>query len=298
MNSRVQATPRVAMDVIARSDVGKVRTENEDAFVIADLSVAPPSVGALVGASFEVGPRGVLLAVSDGMGGAQAGEVASALALQSLRCGLSMIEARSAEEALVECVEGANRTVFRAANAAGRKGMGATITAVLVFGERAYVAEVGDSRAYVLRGDRLVQLTHDQSCVQLLLDQGALTRAQADDFKYRNIIMQAIGAKPDVMVALNRFTLRQGDRLLLCSDGLTGKLSEREIESIVGTAVSLQAACAGLIDLANARGGEDNVTVVLAAVGGEGLKPLSDDDRISLDVVKAFDPEARSSTTA
>jgi serine/threonine protein phosphatase PrpC len=293
MNTPTQPSPLVTLNVCGRSDIGKVRSENEDAFVIADLMLPEPLNGKLLAASFEVGPRGILLAVSDGMGGAQAGGVASALAIQALRGQLGTIEASSAEEALIACVEEANRTVWKAASAAGRNGMGATITAVLVIGQRAYVAEVGDSRAYLVRGDRIVQLTHDQSCVQLLLDQGALTREQGENFRFRNIIMQAIGTKPDVKVALNRFTLRQGDKLLLCSDGLTGKLAEREIANVVLTAVSLEAACAGLVDLANARGGEDNVTVVLAEVGGDGLPARRGDERISLDVVQMYEPDAR-----
>ncbi len=280
------------MTVFGLSDVGRVRQQNEDAFVVADLMQSSRIHEMSAPASLEVGRRGILLAVSDGMGGAEAGEVASALTLHALRGGLRAVEGSSAEEALVACVEGANRSVWNAASAPERKGMGATITAVLVFGHRAYVAEVGDSRAYVLRGNKLVQLTHDQSYVQLLLDKGALTREQADKFEYRNVILQAIGIQADVVVALSRFTLRQGDKLLLCSDGLTGKLDHAEICSVVATAVSLEAACRGLVDLANSRGGEDNVTVVLAEVGGEGLAASTHDDRVSLEIVKAFDGAA------
>jgi serine/threonine protein phosphatase PrpC len=289
MNHPNPPAARVAMKVFGRSDVGRVRDENQDAFVIADLMQSDPIHEMPVATSLEAGPRGILLAVSDGMGGRQAGEVASALTLHALRRGLSTVTANSAEEALVACVERANTKVWDAASADNRQGMGATITAVLVHGQRAYVAEVGDSRAYVVRGRRLVQLTHDQSCVQLLLDKGTLTREEAENFPYRNIILQAIGAKPSVVVALNRFTLRQGDRLLLCSDGLTGKLDERELLSVVSSAGSLEAACGGLINLANARGGEDNVTVVLAELGGEGLPALTGSDRISLETVQAFE---------
>jgi serine/threonine protein phosphatase PrpC len=284
--------PTVTLNVFGLSDVGKVRKQNEDAFVVADLMQSSRIHEMPAATTLEVGRRGILLAVSDGMGGAEAGEVASALTLHALRGGLRAVEASTAEEALVACVEGANRSVWNAGRDPERRGMGATITAVLLYGRRAYVAEVGDSRAYVLRGRKLVQLTHDQSYVQLMLDKGALTHEQADKFEYRNVILQAIGIQPDVVVALNRFTLRRGDKLLLCSDGLTGKLTPAEICSVVATAVSLEAACRGLVDLANSRGGEDNVTVVLAEVDGEGLPALTGDDRVSLEVVKAFDGEA------
>lgn len=297
MNTLEQPAPRVGMSVVGRSDVGRVRTSNEDAFLIADLSAAAPVAGTLLSATFEVGARGVLLAVADGMGGAQAGEVASALALRALRTGLSTIEARSAEAALVSCVEAANRAVWGASAFEGRDGMGATMTAVLIYGQRAYVAEVGDSRAYVLRGRRLVQLTHDQSFVQLLVDQGAITAAEAAESPQRNVVTQAIGTSPEVSVALSRFTLRRGDRLLLCSDGLTGHVGGRELESIVSTAGSLDAACDGLIELANARGGEDNVTVLVAEIGGDGVPAPGPDDRVSLDVVTAYDPAAASAQT-
>jgi serine/threonine protein phosphatase PrpC len=166
--------------------------------------------------------------------------------------------------------------------------MGATLTVVLLHEKRAYIAEVGDSRAYVLRGRQLIQLTRDQSCVQLLLDAGTLTREEAETFEYKNVILQAIGTKPSVVVALTRFTLRQGDRILLCSVGLSGKVKDDEMRDIIAAAPSVDAACAQLVDLANAHGGEDNITVVLAQMGGEGLPALTGEERVSLETVQAF----------
>ena len=278
----------VRLGVFGRTDVGKVRAGNEDAFVIADLGVSSPIHDMARPIALEVGSSGVLLAVSDGMGGAQAGEVASALALHSLRRGMSAGAGGSAEAALQASVEKANQKVWDASTAAGRKGMGATLTAVLIHGNRAYVAEVGDSRAYVLRGSLFVQLSHDQSAVQLMLDAGTLTREEAETFPYKNVILQAIGTKPSVVVALNRFTLRRGDRILLCSDGLSGPVKDDEMQSIVAAASTLDAACATLIDLANSRGGEDNITVVLAEMSGEGLPELTGEDHVSLETVTAF----------
>jgi serine/threonine protein phosphatase PrpC len=166
--------------------------------------------------------------------------------------------------------------------------MGATLTAALIHGRRAYVAEVGDSRAYVLRGSRLCQVTHDQSYAQVLFDAGTLTREQAEAFQYKNVILQAIGTRQDVVVALNRFTLRRGDRLLLCSDGLTGEVEDEEIRRVLLATPNLAAACRALVELANARGGEDNITVVLAEMSGEGLPELTGEERISLETVQEF----------
>jgi serine/threonine protein phosphatase PrpC len=281
-------TDGIALEVYGRTDVGRVRQNNEDTFVVADLMVSAPIHAMSEPLTLEVGARGVLLAVSDGMGGAQAGEVASALALHSLRRGLSTAESSTAEAALTASVERANQKVWDAAARSSWKGMGATLTAVLIHGPRAYVAEVGDSRAYVLRGSKLIQLTRDQSCVQLMLDAGTLTREEVDTFEYKNVIMQAIGTRPSVIVALNRFTLRRDDRILLCSDGLTGKVTDDEIRDIVGSGSTLDAACAALIALANERGGEDNTTVILAETRGEGLPAFSGEERVSLETVRTF----------
>jgi serine/threonine protein phosphatase PrpC len=149
----------------------------------------------------------------------------------------------------------------------------------------AYVAEIGDSRAYLLRGQRLVQLTRDQSFVQSLLDSGALTQQQADTCECKNVILQAMGLKPDVVVALNRLALRRHDRYLLCSDGLSGKVQDGELQGVLLAAATLESACAKLVEMALDRGGEDNVTVVLAEVDGEGLPLLTDGERMLVETV-------------
>jgi serine/threonine protein phosphatase PrpC len=271
--------------VFAQTDLGKVRTNNEDAFVVSDLMGSAPIQAMSSPISLEVRDRGILLAVSDGMGGMQAGEVASALVLHALRLGMSTVNASSAEVALRASVEGANQQVWNTARETGRDGMGATLTAVLLYAGCAYIAEIGDSRAYVLRGQRLVQLTRDQSYVQSLLDSGALTRQQADTFEYKNVILQAMGLKPDVVVALNRLALRRHDRYLLCSDGLSGKVQDGEIQGVVLAASTLESACAKLIEMALDRGGDDNVTVVLAQVEGEGLPSSTDGEGMLLETV-------------
>lgn len=292
MNPRDVTKQRsVSVEVFGRSDVGRTRAHNEDGFVIADLNkpaaeepAVDTSAGPVVVTAAEFG---VLLAVSDGMGGAQAGECASALTLHALRTELPAGSGGTAESALIDSVEKANERVYQAAlSETGKSGMGATLTAVLI--HRAFVAEIGDSRAYVLRGTRLVPLTRDQSYVQALMDEGVITHEEAEGFAYKNVILQAVGVQSNVVVALNRFTLRQRDRLLLCSDGLTSEVSDEEIRATVLRAGSLDAACSELIDLANARGGSDNITVVLAEMQDDGLPEPTSEGRVSLETVQAF----------
>jgi serine/threonine protein phosphatase PrpC len=278
----------VGLTVFGCSDVGRVRRSNEDAFVIADLKQKQSVYSTAQPMALDVGSHGILLAVSDGMGGEQAGEVASALTLQSLSSELPTVQGGTVEAALTASVENANRRVWDVAVDTDRKGMGATLTAVLIHGHRAYVAEVGDSRAYVLRGSRLCQVTHDQSYAQVLFDAGTLTREELNTFQFKNVIMQAMGTRADVIVALNRFTLRRGDRLLLCSDGLTTKVQDEELRRVLLSTPGLDTACKTLVELANARGGEDNITVVVAQMAGEGLPELSGEERVSLETVQAF----------
>lgn len=278
----------VALRAFGRSDVGKVRKKNEDAFVIADLMQSLPIHVMPKPIAFHVDWRGVLIAVSDGMGGAQAGEVASAMTLHGLRMELPLGEGGTAEAALRASVEKANQDVWQTAAATGRNGMGATLTAILIHGKHAYVAEVGDSRAYLLRGKHFEQLTHDQSFAQNMLDAGAITREEVATLPNKNAILQAIGTRPSVVVAMNRFTLLQGDRILLCSDGLSGKVTDDEMRNVLLTTAILDSACSQLIDLANSRGGDDNVTVVLFEMEGQGLAALTGDERVSLETMQAF----------
>ena len=282
------ASPNVALKVFGRSDIGRVRHKNEDAFVIADLMQSEPIQAMSATIALNVDSRGVLLAISDGMGGAQAGEVASALTLSALRLEMPGGEGGTAEAALAASVVRANEKVWTTAVDTGRQGMGATLTAVLIHGRRAYVAEVGDSRAYVLRGRRFIQLTRDQSYVQDLIDAQTITREEAKTTPLRNAITQAIGTDPNVVVVLNRFTLRQGDRILLCSDGLSGKVQDDEMRRELIATTNLETACLRLIELANSRGGEDNITVVLAETEGDGLSAPIGEERVSLEALPAF----------
>jgi serine/threonine protein phosphatase PrpC len=289
-------TGRVRIAAYGVSHVGMVRTNNEDAFIIADLEIDGDEVE-MWETPRTVGRRGALLAVSDGMGGAAAGEIASAITVESLRHWLHEDHAGIQTGSLIENAVGeANRSVYDAAQTAERQGMGATLTAVLVRGTVAHIAEVGDSRAYLVREGRIRQVTRDQSYVQLLVEQGLITRDQAEQSPYRNVILQAMGQRPEVHVALGRLELRHGDRFLLCSDGLSGKVGDEEMRDVLALAETLETACRRLIDLANHRGGEDNITIVIAEATGEGLATSTPEEGITrtLANVREFDLKAGS----
>lgn len=260
----------VTVKAFGLTDVGRVRKNNEDAFLVADLARLGQGGATAEVTTLEATEHAVLLAVSDGMGGANAGEVASALVVDALR--EAMMSAKGNwDEATTLAVEEVNRKVWEAAREPGRKGMGATLTAVCVHADQAHIAEVGDSRAYLVRNGRIRQVTRDQSFVQLLVDSGALKPEEADKYPMKNVVLQAMGQKEDVKVALGRLGLRRGDRLLLCSDGLSNKVTSAEMLRAVEGTLDLDVAARELVALANERGGEDNITVVLADLDGEGL---------------------------
>jgi serine/threonine protein phosphatase PrpC len=173
-------------------------------------------------------------------------------------------------DALLEkAAQRANLDVWKAARVPGREHMGATLTALFIQGTTAHIAEVGDSRAYLVRNGKIKQVTHDQSYVQLMVDTGAMTPAQAKDSEFSSVILQAMGLKQTVQIALGRLDLRQRDCFLLCSDGLSSLVSDDEIRDAVLTSGPLDAVCGKLVDLAMARGGPDNITVIVGGVSGD-----------------------------
>jgi serine/threonine protein phosphatase PrpC len=252
--------------VAAATDIGRVRETNEDAHIVTSLGYMPgKALDANDEVTFDPTESPVLLAVSDGMGGSAAGEIASALAVEALRRSLP-VDSPDWNSTLRAAVERANREVWNAAQDPARRGMGATMTAVCVNGFDAHLAEVGDSRAYLLRDGKLRLLTHDQSYVQALLDAGALTTEEAEQSPMRNIILSAMGQKADVRVDLGSLRLVPGDALLVCCDGLSNELHSSEIAQTLGAHESPRAACAALIEQANAHGGKDNISVIVAHV--------------------------------
>jgi len=284
----------IHLTVYGQTDTGLVRPSNEDAFVIADLTggslLSEPRI-----ARFDVGQQGVLLAVSDGMGGHAAGEVASALVVESLQRSMIKHSGEARDELLEKAVLQANRDVWEAAHYPGREHMGATLTAVFIHGGVAHIAEVGDSRAYLLRNGNVLQVTRDQTYAQLLVDAGAISPQDAKKAGINSVILQAMGLKPDVMVALGRLELRDRDAFILCSDGLSNKANIGELRDLVLTSPQLDVACARMIDLAKQRGGEDNVTVIVAGVDGDLPQPIATESLLqTLQVLKEFKPIAPS----
>jgi serine/threonine protein phosphatase PrpC len=269
----------VRLKVFGATDVGRVRSNNEDTFVVADLNRDSPTVLKEDIAEFDVREAGILMAVSDGMGGEQAGEVASALVVESLRRELAgdkkdkKVDGKERLAQIERAVTKANVEVWQAASAPDKAGMGATLTAVFVEGGAAHIAEVGDSRAYLIRSGRIRQMTRDQSFVQLLLESGVISESEAANYPHRNVILQAMGQRPEVTVAIGKLELRRGDVLILCSDGLSNKLQAEEMRELVAKHADLKLATKKMIELANDRGGEDNITIVAALAFGEDLPP-------------------------
>jgi serine/threonine protein phosphatase PrpC len=232
-----------ATESICRSDTGLQRRENEDS-------------------AYAAAP---LFVVADGMGGAQAGEVASQLAIEAFQQGLG--PDGSPEERLAERVREANRQIYERSRAeAGREGMGTTLTAAYLDDAELAIAHVGDSRAYLFRNGELTRLTQDHSLVDELVRHGKLTEEQAAEHPQRSIITRALGPEPDVQVDTFTYPVRAGDLLLLCSDGLTSMISEESVTQVLGSADSLADAARLLITEANEAGGRDNITVVLFRV--------------------------------
>ena len=239
-------TSAIELRAAARTDVGMRRSANEDAFALA------PKLG--------------LFVVADGMGGHVAGQVASRLAARSLL--QAVVSEREAAlepcERLQRAVAHANQEVFRTASAKPElEGMGTTLVAALVRGEQLGLVHVGDSRAYLSRAGELRQLTRDHTLVNELERRGELGPGEASDHPQRHVLTRALGVRRQVEADLCELTLTSGDALLLCSDGLTQHVSDAELAERLGSGGPPDEDCEALIELANSRGGEDNVTVAL-----------------------------------
>lgn len=253
------------MKVSVRSDVGLVRQTNQDSYR-----------HEVFGSDEWTGGSVRLFAVADGMGGYRAGEVASRLALETVteEIGRAVDTGEPLEAALEEAMTAANRRVVkRGLTDPECAGMGTTVTVAVVSAGLLHVGHVGDSRAYIVRGGRLDQITRDHSLVAELVRNGDLTEAEAQMHPQRNILTQAFGSDLRVKADASARPLQDGDLIMLCTDGLTAAVPQAEIEQVLAKAGSLDEATARLVALANERGGFDNVTVLLAgpvSVGGDG----------------------------
>lgn len=268
----------VRVSVFGKTDLGRTREHNEDTFLVADLSTGNASLQPEV-RRHDIGPRGSLFIVADGMGGAAAGELASAMAADLIYRHMATAWATDASQSpdqfafrMREAVELANQQIYTYARQHPEvRGMGTTVTVAGVFGRDLYLAQIGDSRAYLVRGADAIQLTKDQSLMQRLVDAGELTEDEAEQSERRNIILQALGPDPRVKVDLTHQPIRRRDTLILCSDGLSSLVRREEFAQLALEHQDLPALCSALIDLANARGGPDNITAVTARFEGDGL---------------------------
>ena len=266
----------IGFTIYGKTHVGLIRDHNEDNFMVGNLSVAS---GPLPGEQVFQGSlsdRGLALAVCDGMGGAAAGEIASQMAVDTLFETIRGDEAAPDRDSfarrLVDSIEEAGARIFRSAKKdRTRRGMGTTATVAGLVDKVFFVGQVGDSRCYILRGGRLTLITKDQSLVNQLIEAGQLTEDEAEVFEHSNIILQALGTTEQVVVDLTFVELRRGDRLLLCSDGLSGLVQDAAIETEMARVRPLPQLVDSLIDLANAAGGHDNITCIVADFDGEGL---------------------------
>lgn len=281
------ATAPVIVHVFGRTDVGRTREHNEDAFVVADLTRGNATLQPEV-RTHVVGDRGTLFMVADGMGGAAAGEIASAMAIEIVLQELSgaLTEATPPSEdqfawAIKRATAAANAHIHTfALEHPEYRGMGTTATVAGLLGDTLFLAQVGDSRAYLVRNGVGQQITKDQSLMQKLIEAGELTEEEAEQSERRNIILQALGPEATIRVDLTHQRVRRGDALVLCSDGLSGQVRGEEITRIVSEEQDLASACTRMIDRANENGGPDNITVIVARFDGAGLADPDESEHV------------------
>jgi protein phosphatase len=262
MCSHSETAPSV---VASLSDPGLIREQNQDSVLVHPLDSA------------------LLLAVCDGMGGGEGGEVASQLAVTSLLHGLDSMEVPDSLEglgrALNGAILGAHEVVQSMARGRRLRGAGTTATVALVRGNWLVLGQVGDSRAYLLRGGQLGRLTRDQSLAQQLMEQGVLQPSELATFEHSNVILQAVGTGSPPVVDLTWAELRREDVLLLCSDGLWGEVTDEEIGRILREHDEPEAACEALVEAAKGAGGSDNISCVVARLRGH-LPAMDPEERV------------------
>lgn len=286
----------------AASHVGRVRKGNEDNYLLLNIATAKAWTSAqedgefvIESQRFEIDPHGVVMAVSDGMGGALAGEVASTMAVETVSEKMldddtdETLTPEEQDHYLISKLY--NATVFAnyLIHEQGRidpqfQGMGATFTGVGVTPEAADIIQVGDSRAYLVRNGKIYQVTKDQSLVQQLIDAQQISPEEAETHTLKNVILQALGAQNEIYPVSARVTPYRNDVFVICSDGLSNKVSAADMQQIVADNFdALQNACAELVRLANQNGGEDNITVVIAKFTGDDLaEPVEDGVKLEL----------------
>ena len=278
--AQVPAAPRaesgVLLSVFGRTDVGLIREHNEDNFLVANFDDDMRTNEMEAPTTFELGRKGAVFLVCDGMGGAAAGEVASLMAVDSISSAMASKAPASRDEfarGLRRAVEDANDKIYaQSRDNQSERGMGTTCTVAALLDSTLVVGQIGDSRCYVIRRGRLAQVTKDQSLAWQLIEAGAMTPEEAKQFEHANIILQALGVQERVDVVLSQVPLRRGDVVLISSDGLHGPVGDDEIIDILRAEPDIKRAADLLIARALDHEGPDNVTVVL--IKAEGLSLL------------------------
>ncbi|HEY9095078.1 MAG TPA: Stp1/IreP family PP2C-type Ser/Thr phosphatase [Hydrogenophaga sp.] len=236
----------------AQTDPGLIRDNNEDSVVVDD--------------------ENQLVVLADGMGGYNAGEVASAMATSFVKTELgrwlleggSEASSRELKRAMEICIDNANRSIFNAANAnVAYAGMGTTLVMGVFLGSRAMIGHVGDSRCYRLRGNTLQQLTRDHSLLQEQIDAGLISQEQAQFATHKNLVTRALGVEDTVLLEVNEFRVEDNDIFLFCSDGLSDMVSDQRLAAILQPQTPLEETAGALVDAANDSGGRDNISVIL-----------------------------------
>jgi serine/threonine protein phosphatase PrpC len=293
----------VNVEIHATSHIGRVRKGNEDNYLLLNISGSKAwtssqeaSEFVIESQRFEIDEDGIVVAVSDGMGGALAGEVASKMAVESVCEKLLGEEDTDAtltpeqnDHNLINKLYNATLYANYMIHQQGRsdpqfQGMGATFTGLGITPKAVDVIQVGDSRAYLVRDSKIYQITKDQSLVQQLIDAQQISPEEAETHTLKNVILQALGAQNEIYPVSARLEPHQNDVYLLCSDGLSNKVNAASMQRILLDNIDkLEQGCAELVKLANENGGEDNITVVLVRFTGEDLPvPNSDDVKLEL----------------
>ena len=270
-NSNANSSTEKERTIGMLTDVGKVRTIDEDSILAADLSF---------GVNSETSEF-FLLAVADGMGGHAKGEEASKIALNAIaRTAIpELLNDTPFTELLEKGIQNANQDILDyTAKYPESSGMGTTSVCAVVKGNEVHLANVGDSRAYVISDDEIRGVTKDHSYVQALVDEGKITQAEAREHPKKNIITKAVGISPSVEADKTRLTLDSDESLLLCCDGVIAHLTDEDIHKIINDSPDPQSACQKIVDITNERGGSDNISLIILSAGGPDTKENESDD--------------------
>jgi len=303
LNSQLSAIfIMLIVETHAASHVGRVRKGNEDNYLllhVTDSKIWTSSQDAgefvVVSQKFEIDDKGVILAVSDGMGGALAGEVASKMAVDTVSQRFLdgdievTVSPEDSDESLINRLYNATVYANSLIHRQGRSdpqynGMGATFTGMGITPQAVDLVQVGDSRAYLVRNGKIYQITKDQSLVQQLIDAGQIKPEEAETHTLKNVILQALGAQNEIYPVAARLLPQRDDVLLICSDGLSNKIGGADMQRIILKNFNqLKAACSELVKVANERGGEDNISLILARLSGDDLpEPNGEEIKIEL----------------